>query len=199
MRKYKLTEIIKKHEKWLHREKGGKQACLRGADLHGIDLSSVDLRFADLRNTNLQYAKLQYADLREANLKEANLQWVKLQLTNLQEADLRLADLSYANLEHVKLQGAALYNANLRKVTYPWLFYVGNIGSRDAETIYLADIDNVRCGCWNAYKGGTLSEFKARVDETYPENGIINQMYRLEYLSVIRLFESMRKAYLKQK
>lgn len=163
-----LKDILARHKKWLYNKEGGEQADL-GAYLQGIDLQGADLQSAILREANLRGADFQCADLLCANLRGADLR----------DADLR--------------------NADLRGAYRPWLVYAGNIGSRRYETLYFADYDNIRCGCWNNYKGGTLDEFKLRIDEVYPADSKNEeyQRYRLEYLSAIKMFESMREAYLK--
>lgn len=124
----------------------------------------------------------------------ADLVWVDLQCADLRGADLQCADLRGADLRDAKV-----YSADLKGVYRPWLVYVGNIGSRRYETLYFADYDSVLCGCWNDYKGGTLAEFKARIDEVYPSNSGNEryQQYRFEYLSAIKMFESIREEYLK--
>ena len=164
-----LKDILAKHKKWLNDEEGGEQADLSGADLYGADLKYADLYGADLSGADLRCADLKYADLYGADLKYADL------------------------------YGADLYDTDLRCVKRPWLVYTGNIGSRRSETLYFADYDSVRCGCWNNYKGGTLTEFKARIDEVYPADSENEecQKYRMEYLSAIKMFESTREAYIK--
>ena len=173
-----LKEILDKHKKWLNDEDGGERAKLRYVYLQGFDLQGADLRGADLQGSNLQFTKLQGADLREANLRETCLQCVHLQGANLKDANV--------------------YGAYLKNAYRPWFTYVGGIGSRRSETLYFADCDNLRCGCWNNCKGGTLTEFKKRIDEVYPADSKNEeyQRYRLEYLSAIKMFEDMRKEYL---
>ena len=129
----------------------------------------------------------------------ADLRGTNLRLTDLHCVDLRRADLRDADLRGTDLRDASLYGANLKGVYRRWLVYAGNIGSRRSETLYFADYDSVRCGCWNNYRGGTLDEFKLRIDEVYPAGSKIErcQRYRTEYLSAIKMFESMREAYLK--
>ena len=119
-----------------------------------------------------------------ADLRGASLRWADLRKADLRKADLRTVD---------------LYDAKVQKVQRPWLLYAGDIGSRNAETIYFADYDNIHCGCWNHSKGGTLAEFKKRIDEVYPVDSENEeyQRYRLEYLLAIKMFEGMREAYLK--
>ena len=171
--KKELSEILEKHRRWIIDGCGGKRADLQNVDLQNVDLHNVDLSHADLYGANL----------RCANLQGANLQGVDLQDANLLSADLRNVD---------------LYTANLENVERPWLVCTGPIGSRLSRTRYFADYDNIRCGCWNNYNGGTLAEFKERINEVYPADSESEacQRYRLEYLSAIKMFESMRKAYL---
>ena len=189
-----LKEILEKHKKWLKDEAGGVRADLYGAYLRDADLQRADLQGTDLRGADLRGAYLRGADLRGAYLRGADLLGADLRGANLQYADLL-----GANLRDTNLQNADLYCAKLQGVQRPWLVYTGNIGSRYAETLYFVDYDSVRCGCWNDDRGGTLAEFKARIDEAYPADSENEeyQRYRLEYLSAIKMFESMREAYLK--
>lgn len=173
-----LYEIIDKHKRWLKGERGGEQADLSDTYLQGFNLQGVDLREANLANANLKFADLRSANLQSANLLYANLRYASLQETNLRDVELYATDLRWA------------YRS--------WLVYAGNLGSRRAETIYFADYDNINCGCWRDFKGGTLTEFKARVDEIYPSDSENEayQKYRAEYISAIKMFESMRAEYL---
>lgn len=134
------------------------------------DLSNVDLSFTDLR-----YADLRYADLRCADLRCA---------------DLSFTDLRCANLNGAKLSGANLRGANLSKTYYQ----IVRIGSREATTTYCVEDDKVVCGCWNNYKGGTLAEFKKRVESVYSEEGKTpNKKYYTQYMAAIEFFEKMAK------
>ena len=135
---------------------------------------------------------------KRAELRYVYLQGFDLRHANLRNADLWRADLSEANLQNTKLRETILCNANVKYVKRRWFVYTGAIGSRNAETLYFADCDNVRCGCWRGYGGGTLTEFKARIDKVYPTDSKNeeHQRYRLEYLSAIKMFEGMRKEYL---
>ena len=226
--KDELNEILKRHKKWLNGEANGERADLRFADLCGVnltgvnlryadlsgaDLSEVNLRTADLRNTNLQnvnlrnsclsYAWLQHANLHRANLCNAELMRANLQNSDLSNADLSYADLQYAdlseaNLQDTKLLKTILYKANVEYITRQWLVIVDHIGSRKDKTLYFADIDTVRCGCWHSGTGGKLNEFKARINRVYSADSKDRfcRYYRIEYLSAIKTFESMREAYL---
>ena len=192
--KEKLEEILKKHKMWLYDEEDGELADLSYADLRGVNLRDAFLGYANLKGADLRGVNLSHADLNSANLNGADLREA-----DLKYADLRRAKLKYANLNDANLRLAKLGCAELRDAQRPWLFYTGSIGSRHSETLYFADYDNVQCGCWNCYKGGTLAEFETRVDETYPADSKNEeyQRYRLEYLLAIKMFEDMREAYLK--
>ena len=125
------------------------------------------------------------ADLRSADLSGANLGGA-----NLRSADLSGANLGGAYLSGANLGGAYLSGANLDKTYYQ----VVRIGSRKGTTTYCVDDDNVLCGCWNNYKGGTLEEFKTRVESVYGREGNNpNEQYYDEYMAAITFFAAMKE------
>lgn len=176
----KLNEIIASHGKWLRCENGGERADLRnaslyGASLYGADLSGADLSGADLSNADLHSASLCGADLSGASLYGANLCGVDLSRTDLSNANLCNANLSRTDLDK----------------TY---YQIVRIGSRNATTTYCVEDDKVVCGCWNTYKGGTLEEFKKRVESVYGEEGKTpDKKYYTQYMAAIEFFEKMAK------
>ena len=171
----KLQEIIKSHGRWLRNEEGGERANLRDANLSDANLSGADLSDADLSD-----AYLSGADLRGAYLSGADLRG----------ADLSGADLRGAYLSDAYLSGADLRGADLDKTYYQ----VVRIGSRRGTTTYCVDDDNVLCGCWNNYKGGTLEEFKTRVESVYGrEDNNPNEQYYDEYMAAITFFAAMKE------
>lgn len=171
----KLKEILASHNKWLRNEYGGEKA----------DLSNVDLSFTDLRCADLRCADLSFTDLRCANLSGA-----KLSGANLSGANLSGANLSGANLSGANFSGANLRGAKLSKTYYQ----IVRIGSREATTTYCVEDDKVVCGCWNNYKGGTLAEFKKRVESVYSKEGKTpNEKYYTQYMAAIEFFEKMAK------
>lgn len=121
------------------------------------------------------------------------------------DTDLRGADLRGANLECAVLSGADLRGADLRGAvlsgTNIWdadlsdaIYQISRIGSRKGTTTYVANIDNVQCGCWGNWRGGTLAEFIARVKSVYGENGSNpNKQYYAEYMAAIEFFLAMKK------
>ena len=190
----KLNEILEAHGKWYQSDGAeGERADLRRADLQGADLQGADLRRADLQEANLRRADLRRADLRGAYLQEADLQEANLHRADLRRADLRGAylqgaDLQEANLRGAYLQGAYLQGAYLDKTYYQ----ITRIGSRNATTTFCVEDDNALCGCWNCYKGGTLAEFKERVESVYGKNSEEpNKKYYAQYMAAIEFFEKM--------
>ena len=186
----KLQEIIKSHGRWLRNEEGGERANLSGANLRSANLSSAYLRSADLRSADLSGANLSGANLRSADLRSANLSGA-----NLRSADLRGANLSGANLRSAYLRSADLSDADLSDADLDKTYYqVVRIGSRRGTTTYCVDDDNVLCGCWNNYKGGTLEEFKTRVESVYGREGNNpNEQYYDEYMAAITFFAAMKE------
>lgn len=186
----KLKEIIASHGKWLRCENDGEIANLRNANLSGADLSRTDLRNANLYGANLYGADLSGADLSRtgldcADLRNANLSGASLYGANLYGASLDCADLSNANL-----CGANLSRTVLNKTYYQ----IVRVGSRNATTTYCVEDDKVVCGCWNNYKGGTLEEFRKRVERVYDKNGESpNKKYYGQYMAAIEFFEKMAK------
>ena len=171
----KLQEIIESHGRWLRNEEGGERANLSSADLSSADLSGADLRSADLSSADLYCADLSSADLSGADLRSANL---------------RSADLSGADLRGADLRSADLRSADLDKTYYQ----VVRVGSRRGITTYCVDDDNVLCGCWNGFKGGTLDEFKTRVESVYGREGNNpNEQYYDEYMAAITFFAAMKE------
>ena len=155
-----------------------RDAYLAGADLQGANLRDADLRGAVLRGVDLRYADLWGADMRRADMRGA---------------DLRDADLREANLRDAYLAGADLQGANLSQK----IVQVGPIGSRNDYTVYRVEEDIVQCGCWREYAGGSLADFIARVNETYPEGDEDGAKYRREYFAAIAMFQALQEDYLK--
>ena len=130
------------------------------------------------------------AYLRSADLSSADLSSADLSSADLRGADLRGADLSGAYLSSADLSSANLSSADLDKTYYQ----VVRIGSRRGTTTYCVDDDNVLCGCWNNYKGGTLEEFKTRVESVYGREGNNpNEQYYDEYMAAITFFAAMKE------
>ena len=191
----KLQEIIESHGRWLRNAEGGERADLRSADLSGAYLSGANLSGADLSGANLGGANLRSADLSDAYLGGANLRSADLSDAYLGGANLRSADLSGANLGGAYLSGANLGGAYLSGANLDKTYYqVVRIGSRKGTTTYCVDDDNVLCGCWNNYKGGTLEEFKTRVESVYGREGNNpNEQYYDEYMAAITFFAAMKE------
>ena len=216
----KLNSIIASHGKWLRDEEDAERADFRYTNLRGTELSGADLRCAnlndaDLRGANLSSASLRYAtliradlrganfndadlrgaDLNDADLRGANFRGADLRGANFNDADLRGADLNDADLRGANFRGADLRGADLSSASLNKTYYqITHIGSRNATTTYCIEDDNVFCGCWNHYRGGTLEEFRKRVESVYGENGKTpNKKYYGQYIAAIEFFEKMAK------
>lgn len=182
----KLKEILASHSKWLQDEYGGG----RKANLSNVDLSCINLCYTDLRGANLCGA-----NLCNANLYGANLCGADLSNSSLRGTDLRHTDLSNSSLFGADISNSSFDNANLSATSLSKTYYqIVRIGSREATTTYCVDDDNVRCGCWNSYEGGTLAEFKERVESVYGEGGKTpDKKYYGQYMAAIEFFEKMTK------
>ena len=100
------------------------------------------------------------------------------------------AFLEDADLRGAYLGGAYLKGADLNKTYYQ----ITRIGSRNATITYCVEDDNVVCGCWNNYRGGTLEEFKKRVESVYGKDGKTpDKKYYTQYMAAIEFFEKMVK------
>ena len=186
----KLNSIIASHGKWLRDEEDAERADFRYANLRGTELSGADLRCANLNDADLRGANLSSASLRYANLICADLRGANFNDADLRGADLNDADLRGANFRGADLSGADLSSASLNKTYYQ----ITHIGSRNATTTYCIEDDNVFCGCWNHYRGGTLEEFRKRIKSVYGENGETpNKKYYAQYTAAIEFFEQMAK------
>lgn len=109
---------------------------------------------------------------------------------DLSNSSLRATDLRHTNLSNSKFDNVNLSTTSLSKTYYQ----IVRIGSREATTTYCVEDDNVRCCCWNNYGGGTLEEFKKRVESVYGENGERpNKKYHTQYTAAIEFFEKMVK------
>ena len=166
----RLDEIIASHGKWLRDEEGGERA-------------------------NLSNAYLSNANLRNANLCGANFNRAYLSGADFSGADLERADFSGAYLSGANLSGANLSNVNLSRTVLNKTYYqIVRVGSRNATTTYCVEDDNVVCGCWNNYEGGTLKEFKKRVESVYGKEGKMpSKKYYTQYMAAIEFFEKMAK------
>ena len=193
MKQEDLEKTIESHGRWIAGKDGGECADLSGANLRDADLYDADLRGANLYDADLRWATLRGANLYDANLSCANLSGANLRYANLRCANLRDANLSCADLSNADLSNADLRYANLRCAYLPkTILQVGPIGSRRDYTLYNATSNVVQCGCWNDGIGGTLEEFRERINEVYPEEKESTLKYRREYLAVIAYFETVR-------
>lgn len=198
------------------------KADLSKMDLRGIDLSGAYLCCANLESCNLRDAKLKDADLKAANLHNANLTYANMERAKLNHANLTNAnltstilkcaevigaDLTDTVLDETILTNADLGNTNLTSATIygsivlagskmpDKIVQVGPIGSFKNYITYYTNRDIIRCDCWAVEDGGSLEEFKKKVDKIYPKgsNDPDDLKYRKQYMAVIAMFESLKQ------
>ena len=209
MTQEELNEVIASHGRWLVDKSTGERANLCDADLRGADLRGANLNGANLRDADLRDAKLRGVALRDANLSGVDLRSSKLYSADLRGADLGGADLNGVDLSGVDLSDTNLCNADLSDADLrganlsganlsTTILQVGPVGRRRDYVVYNASDDNIRCGCWNNYNGGTLEEFEARVEEVYPSEKKETLKFRNEYLAVIGYFKTVRETHRKE-
>ena len=104
----KLAEILRAHERFVARDRGGNRAIMHYANLSRIDLSKRNLTEIDLTGANLTRAILREAILDRAALYCVNLQSADLRGARMRRADLRGSSLRGANFSLADLDGADL-------------------------------------------------------------------------------------------
>lgn len=173
-------------------------AIFKGCSFQNCEFSYTNLRIASFENTNLNGSKFYACCLDSNHFENINLNGSKFSNCCL--------DGTYFD-SHSDTCGIEFHNCNLTRIDMLEPVYsIGPIGSRYCLTTFFAGRNIVQCGCWNKGKGGTLEEFKARINEIYPpcseEEEVMFQedlMFREQYLAAIEFFERMRKLYLAEK
>jgi uncharacterized protein YjbI with pentapeptide repeats len=104
-----LIEAIKKHQRYVLKQPGGKRMQLRNGNLSRIKMSKISLEDAILPGANFI----------QAVIKDVSFNFCDLFGTNFVEADLEgssfeRADLRGANMARAKLRNASLKAADLR-------------------------------------------------------------------------------------
>lgn len=115
-----LDPTLALHQKWVLRESGGVQACLRQADLSGVSLPKVRLDLAACSDANFSNANLSGAKFNGASLKYVNFQGADLSNADLSNADLNFANFSQANLTGALFRGADLLHARFDDAYLSW-------------------------------------------------------------------------------
>ena len=90
MTQEELSEVLIKHQMWLHNEDEGERASLERANLYGANLERANLYGVNLCGANLEGASLCGANLCGASLERANLERVNLNGANLYMANFFL-------------------------------------------------------------------------------------------------------------
>lgn len=169
-------------------------------------ISDADLRVATFKNCIFQNVVFGHCDISIALFKGCFFQNCRFSYTNLGSANFENANLNGSKFytccldnsyfdDHSDTCKIAFHNCNITGIDMPEPVYcIGPIGSRYRFTTFFAGRNIVQCGCWNGEKGGTLEEFKARIDKIYPScSEGEDLMFREQYLAAIEFFERMRK------
>ena len=168
MTSQEIQKILSDHKLWLDSlGKEGIRAYLSGANLSRADLSGANLSRANLSRANLSRANLSRANLFDADLLGANLSGADLSDADLSDADLSRTDITDANIQYTKGTDLVQFSG---------------FGSQRRCTTYSKSMDCVWCGCFI----GTLAEFEAIINKTYPEP---TNKFRLEYLLILELIK----------
>ncbi len=100
-----FVDMLRRHERFLRRQSGGRRAVLTNIDLSGLRLSNMNLREAKLTGVSFRKCRLVNADFSFADLFAADFAEAELTGANMKRADLRGA----------RLCGAVLRDANLKE------------------------------------------------------------------------------------
>lgn len=167
-------------------------ATFKDCVFHDITFSHCNMEIATFNECDLTGCKFTHTDLSSVDFKNTNLKDVKFYTCSL--------DGTYFD-DNSDTAGIMFRSCNIRRIDMPEPVYcIGPIGSRYCLTTFFAGRNIVQCGCWNEEKGGTLEEFKARIDDVYPScSEGEDLMFREQYLAAIDFFERMRKLAEKEK
>lgn len=164
-------------------------ATFKDCVFHDIMFAHCNMAIAIFKDCNLANCKFTHTDLRSVDFKNTNLKDARFYTCSL--------DSSFFD-DNSDTAGIIFRSCNITGIDMPEPVYcIGPIGSRYRFTTFFAGRNIVQCGCWNGEKGGTLEEFKARIDKIYPScSEGEDLMFREQYLAAIEFFERMRKLYL---
>ena len=168
--------------------------------LHNVEIYRTFIYSTALSASNLFDVKFNESIIEDTNLTCSNLYKTnffncKLTKVCLKDIILRKVLLDCNSIDTTLIESAKLEDILLsNNILNDNIIQIGPIGSRKAYTLYFVDKDNVRCGCWKEYRGGTLEEFKQEVEKTYPDG-----KYHDEYMMAIETFKKSRELYLKSK
>ena len=119
----------------------------------------------------------------------AHLYGADLSYSNAEQADLRHTNMLETNLQGINFRGANLEGAKISNI----VAQLGPLGEEKCYAIYNATLDNLQYDNWHgegkeSYKGGTLAEFKERIEVVYDSSSTFGKEYR----GAIAYFEMLR-------
>jgi hypothetical protein len=158
--------------------------------IHGTNLSTSNLCKVEFDGSIIEYTNLTCSNLYKTNFFSCILTKVCLKDIVLRKILFNYNSIDTTLTESSEIRDILLINNTLDDE----VIQIGPIGSKKDYTLYFVDKDNVRCGCWKEYRGGSLEEFKNAVNEAYPDDE-----YHDEYMIAIETFKKYRELYLKSK
>lgn len=167
-------------------------ATFKDCVFHDVVFAHCNIAITLFKGCDLTNCEFTHTDLKSVDFESTNLKNVKFYTCSLDSSSFD---------EYSNTAGIVFRSCNIARINMPEPVYcIGPIGSRYCLTTFFAGRNIVQCGCWNEEKGGTLEEFKARIDEVYPSCSEGEElMFREQYLAAIEFFERMRKLYLAEK
>jgi hypothetical protein len=150
------------------------------------------------RSKDLKSAKFTHCSLIHCNFISTEFSHANFKSSEFIDCLFKNCNLGYINLTDVRITNT------LFDFCFPEHTVIGItcIGSRTDTTLYFIKKDRIFCGCWNGAKGGSLEEFKKRVETEYGEKSPKgptkrSKTYYAEYMNAIKFFEAERKLYAK--
>ena len=167
-------------------------ATFKDCVFHNVVFAHCNIAITLFKGCDLTNCEFTHTDLKSVNFESTNLKNVKFYTCSLDSSSFD---------DNSDTTGIVFRSCNIAQIDMPKPVYcIGPIGSRYCLTTFFAGRNIVQCGCWNEEKGGTLEEFKARINEVYPEGSQGEELiFREQYLAAIEFFERMRKLYLTKK
>ena len=164
-------------------------ATFKDCIFQNIIFAYCNMSTVPFRGCYLSRCEFLYTNLRSVTFENTNLNDSKFSNCCLDNSDFD----SYCDTKEIKFHNCDLTRVDMLEPVYS----IGPIGSRLCYTTFFAERNIVQCGCWNSWKGGTLEDFKERVEKVYPlDEEFMTQedlICREQYLAAIEFFERMKK------
>jgi hypothetical protein len=204
-----VDKMIESHGRWLNNEPGGKQADFSNKLLQGIVVFGKNLDGSSFDGSSFDDSRFVRSSFDGSSFVRSSFvcsSFVRSSFVRSSFDDSRFVRSSFDGSSFVRssfvcssfvrssfvrssFDDSRFVRSSFDGSSFDGspIVVVGGIGSRSATTIYFVAINNIRCGCWNDYQGGTLEEFEARVKSVYADDS----KHGKEYAAAIALFKTM--------